>query len=211
LPDITDVRLETDLWKISNGSVEEYLPKTKRLVTQLAAQMQYRHMDDIPQSKGACIFNALIAASSYERENFTAGIRMQTPEFSVTITSETSGPREHGQTLWDRMDKSDKMIKEVYGTSLPIGVIRRAEVTVDGRKGQEYISITPEKGMETFIAKAEIYGDSTPRKPTFKIEMDTSWMKSPSQEQKKKMLSKETSLALWDAILKSIRPRPEAS
>jgi len=206
----TSVRVGMDEWKIQNDTADEYLLKTKNLVTQLAAQMQFRSMEDIPQTKGACIYSGLIAGSGYERENFTAGVYMESPEFTISIKSETSGPRERGNTLWDRVERAEKDVNEIYGIKLPIGVVRRAEVQVDGRKGQEYVTITPEKGIERFNAKAEIYGDATPKKPTFKIEMDAAWVKNPSKDQKKHMLSKEEALALWDSILKSIRPRPGA-
>lgn len=206
----TAIRAGTFEWRIRNDSSEKYVTDTKNHVASLATRLQTRNMADIPTHPGFCIANGLIAAGSHESENLTGGIHMESPDFSITIKSETSGPRERGYTLWDRVERAEKDVNEIYGIKLPIDVVRRAEVKVDGRKGQEYVTVTPDKGFEVFNAKAEIYGDATPMKPTFKIEMDAAWRKKPGGDQKQGMLSKEEALALWDAVLKSIRPRPGA-
>jgi len=199
-----------NLWLIHYEAADEDVPEVKNLIARFATNLQSRDMLEIPKTPGFCIKNGFISSVGKESENLIAGIQMELPVFSITIKSETSGPRERGNTLWDRVERAEKDVNEIYGIKLPIGVVRRAEVQVDGRKGQEYVTITPEKGIERFNAKAEIYGDATPKKPTFKIEMDAAWVKNPSKDQKKHMLSKEEALALWDSILKNIRPRPGA-
>ncbi len=204
----TSVRLGKDEWKISNDASEEYISKTKKLVARLAQQLVSRNLDDIPKVMGACIKNGLITGKSYERENFTGGIHLESPDIVISIKSETSGPREPGQTMWDRVDRANTMAGEVFGITFK--PIRRAEVTIDGRKGQEYVSVLPDKNIENFNAKAEVYGDATPKSPTFKIEMDMQRPLKPNADDKTKTLTNEEALALWDAVLKSIRPRPGA-
>ena len=195
-------------WLINFDAANESVPNIRVQVTNIAAHLQEKNMQDIPNTPGFCIANGLVTGGSHESENLTGGIHMESPDFSITIKSETSGPRERGNTLWDRTERAEKDVNEIYGIKLPIGVVRRAEVKVDGRKGQEYVTITSDKGFEVFNAKAEIYGDATPKKPTFKIEMDAAWLKKSGKDQKQGMLSREEALAIWDAVLKSIHPRP---
>ena len=204
----TSMRSGNDEWKISNDASEEYVSKTKNLVTQLANQLVSRQPDYIPNVSGACIQNGFISGKTYERENFTAGIHLASPDITLIIKSETSGPREPGQTMWDRVDRANKLAGEVY--NIAFKPIRRAELTVDSRKGQEYVSVLPDKDIENFNAKAEVYGDATPKSPTFKIEMDMQRPLKPKADDKIKTLTNEDALALWDAVIKSIRPRPGA-
>ena len=204
----TFVKADGNEWKISFNAADEDVPEVKSLVTRLASELLPRNMLDVPNIPGACISNGLIKGSNYEAENYTAGIRLKNPDITISIKSETSGPRERGQTMLDRVDRANKLAGEVY--NIAFKPIRRAELTVDSRKGQEYVSVLPDKDIENFNAKAEVYGDATPKSPTFKIEMDMQRPLKPKADDKIKTLTNEDALALWDAVIKSIRPRPGA-
>lgn len=204
----TSVHSGTDEWKISNDASEQYVSKTKNLVSALATQLVSRPMNEIPKVPGACVQNGLILGKSYQRENFPASMSVKSPAFTLGILSETSGPRERGQTLWDRIDKANSLGKEFFNaTSKPL---RRAEVSVDGRKGQEHVSTFQEDDVETFNADAEVYGDGTPKTPTLKVSMEVRRPIKPDPSSKEKTLSNDEALAVWDAVLKTIRPRPGA-
>ena len=204
----TAVRSGAEEWLVSFRAADDDVAEVKKIITGIASQVTARKMDQIPKTPGACIRSGLVTGNGYPTENFPASMKVKLPAFTLGISSETSGPTEHGQRLWDRIDKANSLGKEFFNTSL--NPLRRAEVVVDGRKGQEYVSTLQDKEVEHFSAHAEVDGDGTPKLPSFEISMDISRPLKPDPSSKEKTLSNEEALAVWDAVLKTIRPRPGA-
>jgi Tle cognate immunity protein 4 C-terminal domain/Tle cognate immunity protein 4 N-terminal domain len=219
-PDETTVRLfnaelyvrdQRQEWKILKETINEYLTQSQGLLALLASRLKAREMAAIPTEPGLCIRNGIVfgppSSSKDYGEDLTGGIRLDEYGLSISLTCETSGPRERGQTLLDRVDKSYRMLgAEAAG----IKTLRRSEnVVIDGRKGQEIVTTFAQKGFDVIDAKAEVYGNATPKAPTFKVQMEAGRAQNPAPGESKN-LSNEEALALWDAILKSIRPRPGA-
>ena len=134
--------------------------------------------------------------------------RIEALSWSLSITSETSGPRDNVKfkDLFHRVDDAIDMA----GPGSGIQKLRRAKVHVDGRSGQEYVGLYPENGAVVLDAKLELYGNEKPQQPTIKLLMEAGWPVKKDPQDPRQFLNQEEALALWDAIVKSIRPRPGA-
>lgn len=209
----TTVRSGTFEWEIRNDSSEEYVAETKTMVTKLATKLQHRNTQDIPTTPGACIENGLVTGSDFQTEEFPLGFSLKAHATTFGISSVTAGIPETRQTLWARVANADKLTEEFFNAASKTNkVLRHAEVVVDGRKGQEHINTWQDQdnGTEIFNADAEIYGDGTPKLPGFQISMTVNRPLKPDPNSKEKPLTNAEALALWDVMLKSIRPRPGA-
>jgi Tle cognate immunity protein 4 C-terminal domain/Tle cognate immunity protein 4 N-terminal domain len=196
-------------YSFRNDAASEYLEGTIAQINRLVSGFMPIRGDELPTQPGLCIDGGFIVGAPFDSENLTAGVELEGfPGVGLSITSETSGRREAGHTLLDRT-ASAKDFAASAGAAGGIEELRKAEVTIDRRKGQEYVAVFRAKGGRSLDAKAEVYGDGTAKLPTFKINLVSARPDQPT-EQSQKALSDEDVLAIWDAVLKSIRPRPGA-
>jgi Tle cognate immunity protein 4 C-terminal domain/Tle cognate immunity protein 4 N-terminal domain len=210
------VRADETEYKVIRGTSTEYLNEGKKIVSDVSRALQSRPDNSIPISPGFCISGAIMQidgkrADGYS-ESVAGGFKLEDWSLSFGILTETSLASEPGQMLFDRMDKGLKLAEKLPG-GLPGGApkaIRRGLTQVDGRKGQELIDTFTEKGISYLNAEAEIYGDGSSKLPTFELSMTVTKAEKPDPSDKRKVMSQEEALALWDVVLKSIRPRPGA-
>lgn len=195
-------------WHITAESIDKYLRTDIDAILQIAQGLSYREPSTIPTTAGACIADGLLNRTPREVEEFHGGARIETLSWSISITSETSGPRDNlnFKDLFHRVDDAIDMA----GPGSGIKKLRRAKVQVDGRSGQEYIGLYPEEGAIVLDAKLELYGNQKPQQPTIKLHMEAGWPVKKDPQDPRHFLSQDDALAVWDAIVKSIRPRPSA-
>lgn len=201
------VRSETREWTVGHAISDEDIPAFQQEVARVANGLRARSDDDIPQSPGACVRGGLLSVAPTEGEVISGGARVEQLSWSLSIRSETSKPYEESEQLLTRMAGAIDM---AGGASSGIKVLRRREVHLDGRAGQEQITIFPADGVSSFDARLELYGDGTYRTPTLKLWMEANRLAPPDPRDPRAFLSDDEALALWDALLKSIRPRPGA-
>ena len=193
-------------WRVSYITGEKYLALTVDQTAEIANALSYRAPEMIPATPGACVRDGLLNRTPIEVEEFHGSARLQPLSWSLSITSETSGPREPGKQLFDRVDRAIEMA----GSNSGIKKLRRAKVSADGRSGQEYIATYPDERALTLDAKLELYGTGKPQVPTIKLQMEVGSLRKPDPRDPRKFMNDEDAMALWDIIIKSIRPRPGA-
>ena len=202
------VYLAPAAWWVHFQTNDEYLRETTKQVAAIAQGLRYREPNSIPVGKGGCLGEGLLDHVPQSAETYYGGARIQSKSWSLSITSETSGPRDNVnfKDLFRRVDDAIAMA----GAGSGIEKLRRAVVETDGRKGQEYVGLYPDEHAIIFDAKLELYGDSTPQKPTIKLLMESGWPKKKHPDDPRTFLTEQESMAVWDAVVKSIRPRPGA-
>lgn len=212
--DAEDTRLavvETMVWKPSGEWLLRYqtsnrnIPIIKKDSEQVAAAIKSQP-DGVPTVVGACFKDSLLQRIPREAEEFAGGARMEDLSWTLSFRSETSKPRDKTGRLIARAEEAVSMA----GASSGIKVLRKREVTVDGRSGEEFIALYPGDGVVSLDAKLELYGDGTYRLPTIKLNLEANRLAPPDPNDKRQFLSDEEALALWDAVVKSLRPRPGA-
>jgi Tle cognate immunity protein 4 C-terminal domain/Tle cognate immunity protein 4 N-terminal domain len=202
----TFVNLKSNAYHVSYTTAEEYLTITIQEIERIARSLK-NHDGTIPAAPGACIDSGLLELTPTEVETFSAGAHMSSLSWSISFSTETSGPREPGATLHDRVDRAIEMA----GAGSGIRKLRRANVAADGRSGQEYVGIYPgEQGVEIFDAKLEVYGSGKPQQATIKMHMEAGRVVKPDPSDPRKFLTQDEALALWDAVVKSVRLRSGA-
>ena len=168
--------------------------------------------DPTEQKKGTCIGPLVIdAGQDGERFDFgTRGTKHIDLSFELSINSllaETDGG------LLARVDSKANILKKLGSNPT---VLRRGKVTIAGRPGEELSN--EEKGPEEkirrrFAAETLLTKASTFAEPRIAVGMfmggqiDTGKNESPYVDPS---INKKDSLALWDSIIKSIRPRAGA-
>jgi hypothetical protein len=194
-------------WLLKYKTSDENVPEIKRETEEVAAALDVRVMTDVPTTAGACIRDGVLKRVPRYVEEFAGGARIEDLSWSLSLRSETSKRSDYGKPLLKRADESIDM---AGGFSSGIKVLRKHEITLDGRKGEEFVALYPGKGVASLSATLELYGDATYKVPTLKLIMEANRLSPPDPNDKRVFLSDDEALAVWDAVLKSIRPRPGA-
>jgi hypothetical protein len=201
------VRHASGEWLLKYKTSDKNVAEVKQEFVDVAANLQPRSMNDVPTSPGACIRDSLLNRTPNYGEQFAGGARIEDLSWSLSLRSETSKRSDYGKPLLKRADESIDM---AGGFSSGIKVLRKREITLDGRKGEEFVALYPGKGVASLSATLELYGDATYKVPTLKLIMEANRLSPPDPNDKRVFLSDDEALAVWDAVLKSIRPRPGA-
>jgi hypothetical protein len=203
----TFARLGDREWLVGHAISDEDVATLKQEISEIVGGLRARSITDIPNSAGACIANGLLNRSPKYGEGFAGGAQIEDLSWSLSLRSETSKPYEPKQRL---IVRAEDAISMVGGSSSGIKVLRKREITLDGRKGEEFVALYPGDGVASLSAKLELYGDGTYKVPTLKLTMDANRLSPPDPNDKRVFLSDDEALAVWDAVLKSVRPRPGA-
>ena len=164
------------------------------------------------QKKGTCI-GPLVIDAGQDGERFNLGTRGTkhtdlTFEFSInSLLAETDGG------LFARVDSKADIIKQLGGNAT---ILRRGKITIAGRPAEELAN--EDKGQEEtirrrFAAETLLSKPSTFAEPQIYVRMYLGGQIETGKNQFAYIdpsINKKDSLALWDAIIKSIRLRPGA-
>ena len=201
------VRRESAEWRLWFEALDEDIGIIKSDTEDIGGSIEFRGADVIPVGPGACIENGLLRRTPREVETFKLAGRIEELWWRFEIQSLVSGPFEKHDQLLTRMAMAYRLAGKATSA---ISVVRAREVVLDGRKGQEHVSLYPDNGTTTFSAHLELYGDATYKVPTLQLTMEAHRPTKQDPRDTRQFLSKEEALAIWDAMLKSIRPRPGA-
>ncbi len=189
----------------ADEDVREITDEISKLTQRLASR------DATPsRPSGACIADGLLDFTPTYNESFFASAGMDSPAWIINFSTNTDGPTDPGKDLHSRVDQAIEMIGP---EGAKIRKLRRGFVTVDGRKGREYLGIYPADRngpTESFDAKLEVEGSGKAQQPNIKLHMETVWPRKRDPSDPTKYLSQDDALALWDAVVKSVRLRPGA-
>jgi Tle cognate immunity protein 4 C-terminal domain len=157
--------------------------------------------------KGTCLGSLLIDAKQ-DGEVFKLTFRSKTLKDVVVAVSMNSLVEKSDGGLLQRWDSKAGMLSKLNFSS---STLRRGKVTIAGRPGEELLSKGKEQGhvvrgftAEVLRPKAATFGE-----PSFSIDMNMGGQVDSADYVDATWSDKEA-LAIWDAILKSIRPRPGA-
>ena len=199
-------RVDKAAWRVSYTTGADFLNVTIKQVGDIADSLKYRAESDIPKGPGACIKDGLLMRTPMEVEEFSGGAKVPPLSWSLEYQTEISGLPNKGDSLWERSDRAISMA----GPESGIKKLRRTPVGVNGLAGQQYVALYPTKDGTIFDAKAELYGDGTPKRATVKLHMEASQPIVSSGSGHPQSLTTDESLAIWDAVIRSVRPRPAA-
>ena len=168
-----------------------------------------RYMPDAQQSKGTCVGPFIIDAGQ-DGERFAWGTRSTehtdlTLEITVnSLLAETDGG------LLKRVQSKAGMLTALGSTG---STVRSGKVTIAGRVAEELVNEeqTEGKTMRLFVAETLLNSPSTKAEPRIHIEMSLGGQVQTGSNQSTLVdpsIARSESLALWDAIVKSIRLRP---
>jgi hypothetical protein len=201
------VRHDSAEWLLRFQASDRDVSDVKRDMEEVAASLSVRAMTDIPVDPGVCIRDSFLMRSPHEVEEFAGGAKVEELSWSLSLRSETSKPYKQSEQMLTRMADSIGM---AGGFASGIKVLRKREIMLDGRKGQEHVALFPGEHVVSFDARLELYGDGTYKVPTLKVEMEANRLAPPDSKDKRVFLSDDEALEVWDLVLRNIRPRTGA-
>jgi hypothetical protein len=201
---------DKQLYTFHYGAPNDGVQKSKDNLLKAFALIQPRSNDDIPQAAGACIDSGFVPGSGYRSESI--GGRFDFPDYPrlrlVISTDVTDRPDREG--LLARVARhTPAMMTQFPDTK--IRTLRKTARTVNGFSGEELIEVLgahendPLAKGNTFNANWEFNGPpKSMEQPAISIAL------SYDDGDGSKKLTDEEFLALWDAVVGSLRPRPGA-
>ena len=156
--------------------------------------------------KGTCLGPLLIDAGQ-DGERFTLGGRStKYPELTAELSVDSLVAESDGGLL--------RRIEKNSGPMTKMGIfyhpVRKGRITLDGRDGEEFLDASKDdhdKMIHLFVAETLISKPSTFAAPSIDVQLHIGGQ-VPGGEYVDASFNEAQSLALWDAIIKSIRLRP---
>lgn len=202
---LRDERLFTFHYGASNDKVQE----AKNDLVRAFSLIHPRENDQIPTTAGACIEHAFVPGTGYRSERITWSFELpQYPNLRVTFSIDsTEKPDTEG--LLNRVDRHRRALLIQYPDTTT-ATLRKAKRKVGELSGEEFVELIKadtNNPNDSFSARWESNGQAkSMTQPEAVIEMNYDF---PSESQIHS-LSQEQLLALWDVIVSSLRPRPNA-
>lgn len=190
-------------WRVEMSQNKEH--RGIEVATSLARNLRSRAPNEIPTEPGFCIDRAYIAGDSFQSESFGIGVTF--PEHPRTFLAFRSSTGAEEDRLLDRVSGFLMgALKMVAG----IETLRKRE-RGGAIPADEYLLAGSAKGQRTYTFLWEAQGkDESINEPHLKVELsveeaDDDDDGTPPDPAFK---SDKAALALWDAIINSIRLRP---
>ena len=165
--------------------------------------------DPLQKSKGTCI-GPLVIDAGQDGERFSLGTRgTKHTDLTLEITINSMLAETDGGLL-KRVDSKAGVLAKLGGMA---STLRRGKVSIAGRPAEELIDEIKEedKTVRLFVAETLLTKPSTFAEPRIHIEMSQGGQIQTGPNESAYIdpsISKKDSLAMWDAIIKSIRLRP---
>ena len=161
---------------------------------------------------GLCIEHGVVTGNEFRGESVSiGGLVDEYPGlfFSFSTQSTDQGPEE--PRMIARIERSfgmgDAIGKEITAATR---FIRKGRRTLNGLDGQELVMQVTLNGEISYEAMAEFYGEpNSLDKPNIDVSLSDQTHDDNTHEPYKKTLTEQEFLALWDALLNGIRPRPK--
>ena len=179
-------------------------------VLAVAARTRYV-ADGGDRGKGTCI-GPLVIDAGQDGERFSLGAKGKThPDLSVTFSINSMLAETDGGLLRRVDSKAGVLARLGAGGS----TLRRGRITLAGRPAEELIDEDKEEGkaVRLFVAETLLAAPSTLSEPRVHIEMGLGGRIKDSENKALHVdpgLDKAESMAIWDAIVRSVQLRPES-
>lgn len=176
----------------------------------LAVAERTRYMSDPQQQgKGTCI-GPLIIDAGQDGERFNVGAKgVAHADLSLSFSINSMLTETDGGLLKRVGNKAGVLTKLGAMSSM----VRRGSTNLAGRRAEELVDEDSEEGkaVRLFVAETLLTAPSTLSEPRVHVEMSLGGRIKAGENKSEYVnpsLSKAESLAVWDAIIKSIRLRP---
>jgi hypothetical protein len=184
----------------------ENLNERLQMLTRVAASIRPRSVDEIPRDPGLCIDGAFVAGKNFED---TISIPFKLPNyagFTMSFSTELGGEPEDNEKLNARTIRGWSMA----GYSDEFHIHRKTSTHVLGQPGNELVVSTNQKDRPSLMGEAEFWGDRSKHTQSFSFSMENATYDETEHTSYPKALPDETAMAIWDAMLKTLRVRPGA-
>ena len=161
---------------------------------------------------GLCIEHGVVTGNEFRGESVAiGGLIEEYPGlfFSFSTQSTDQGPEE--PRMIERIERSfgmgDKMGNEITAATR---FIRKGRRKLNGLDGQEIIAVMTLDGITSYEANAEFYGEpNSLDKPNITVSLSDQTHDENTHKPYNKNLTEKEFIALWDALLNGIKPRPK--
>jgi hypothetical protein len=161
---------------------------------------------------GLCIEHGVITGSEYRGESVAISGRIdEYPGAGFSFSTEsTSQPPEEPRMI-ARIERSfgmgDAIGKEATASTR---FLRKSKRKLNGQEGEEIVAVMTIDGETSYEANAEFYGEpNSLDKPDIAISLSDQTHDDNTHKSYGKNLTEKEFLALWDALLNGIKPRPK--
>ena len=211
------VKLQIETWDYTRSNLKDTsrgkemgnrVPQKLSQVLQFASAFRGRAEDEMPSEPGVCLVGGFIkgAASDEERIETVFWLNGTTSDIRLELTTD-SGLRE-ADTLLQRSDQADEILKSRKGST-----IRKGQVDLPGiPQAEEWLM----SGTTDAHIPGQHFGleatskTSSAKTPMVMLDMDTGVFREdvPEANRTKTSLTEGEAVGLWDAVSRTLRPRP---
>jgi len=198
--------IESTIFLLTNAGFKDP-QKTRDFLLDVAPRMQRRDQWEIPTIPGFCIERGLITGTHEKREHSGFGWSLKghpDVRFSVSIRNNV-GTIDPGV-----LDREDAINKEWGAIASHISTVRKQRFEIAGMPAQEWsTSATEKNGVISYDFLAEIPGKATGfDAPSIELSMRVG--RQGKDSFLPASLTEGEAIALWDAVIKTLRLRPGA-
>jgi hypothetical protein len=161
---------------------------------------------------GLCIEHGIITGNEFRGESVSiGGFIDEYPGLAFSFSTESTDRGPEDPRLIARLDRSfdmgDAMGKEITAATK---FLRKGRRTLNGQAGEEVVAVITIDGETSYEANAEFYGEpNSLDKPNIEVSLNDQTHDDNTHKPYNKNLTEKEFLALWDALLNGIRPRPK--
>jgi hypothetical protein len=161
---------------------------------------------------GLCIEHGVITGSEFRGESVAISGRIaEYPGLGFTFSTQSTDQQPEEPRMIARIERSfgmgDAIGKEV---SAATRFIRKGKRKLNGQSGEELVAVMTIDGETSYEANAEFYGEpNSVDKPNIEVSLSDQTHDDNTHKPYNKNLTEKEFLALWDALLNGIKPRPK--
>jgi hypothetical protein len=185
-----------------DGKAETPIKVEARLL-KLASQI--RAYDDAEKAGPGFCLGQVVIDSDHDEESSRVSFSMpKYPDLSFTSYSKALTPYDPQETLLGRMEK----VSGQYA----VDILRKGETTLGGMRAQEWLAsgVNGHDNKVLSFAVESTRPDPAFTRPLMSFSLDTGGQLRRSRTYVNSSFTPGEGIALWDAIIKSVRPRPNA-
>ncbi|WP_031360001.1 T6SS immunity protein Tli4 family protein [Caballeronia sordidicola] len=193
---------------VMNLDVKNDVPQKSRVVFDLLGRIRGRDDNVIPTEPGMCFLGGFLAGKAQIDENVSSQFILKAAT-DVSFGVETNSGIRETTTLLQRGDQIAGMLKNAEGGR----TIRSGPLSLPEIQAEEWLmaGLSPLSVQGTFFMLEANSTTSSAQTPLVGVEMHNGWPAPdglPKQKLEKASLTEDKSIALWDAVSRTLRPRP---
>jgi hypothetical protein len=185
--------------------IKNDVPEKSHAIFDLLARVRGRPENDIPTEPGVCICGGFLPGNAGAQENVTMQFVLRdSPDVSFDL--QTDSDIQESTTLLERGSSINEVLKRNDGRT-----IRKGQVNLTGMRAEEWLmagttTLDIPGHHLTLEANSKI---GSPKTPLVTLDMNTGSLNNVQREHiDKASLSEGEVVGLWDAVSRTLRPRP---